>query len=61
MALQLAFSSLLAAVRGFRGYLVPYIFELCLPASLRWKTRPDGVNIINLQKTWEKIVLGKRC
>jgi len=25
-----------------------------------WKTRPDGVNIINISKTWEKIVLAAR-
>jgi len=25
-----------------------------------WKTRPDGVNIINLAKTWEKLVLAAR-
>ncbi|CUS08287.1 unnamed protein product [Tuber aestivum] len=25
-----------------------------------WKTRPDGVNIINIGKTWEKIVLAAR-
>ncbi|KAG8528360.1 structural constituent of ribosome [Bacidia gigantensis] len=25
-----------------------------------WKTRPDGVNVINLGKTWEKIVLAAR-
>ncbi|KAF2458695.1 ribosomal protein S2, flavodoxin-like domain-containing protein [Lineolata rhizophorae] len=25
-----------------------------------WKTRPDGVNVINLSKTWEKIVLAAR-
>ena len=39
---------------GSKNYLVqnlPYIF----------KTRPDGVNIINLSKTWEKISLAARC
>jgi len=25
-----------------------------------WKTRPDGVNVINIGKTWEKIVLAAR-
>ncbi|KAL2008135.1 hypothetical protein VTN00DRAFT_8117 [Thermoascus crustaceus] len=25
-----------------------------------WKTRPDGINIINIGKTWEKIVLAAR-
>ncbi|KAA8646436.1 hypothetical protein EYZ11_000263 [Aspergillus tanneri] len=25
-----------------------------------WKTRPDGVNVINVGKTWEKIVLAAR-
>ncbi|CAG8960616.1 hypothetical protein HYALB_00000880 [Hymenoscyphus albidus] len=25
-----------------------------------WKTRPDGINIINVGKTWEKIVLAAR-
>lgn len=25
-----------------------------------WKTRPDGINLINLGKTWEKIVLAAR-
>ena len=25
-----------------------------------WKTRPDGINIINISKTWEKIVLAAR-
>ncbi|KAF8458536.1 40S ribosomal protein S0 [Kalaharituber pfeilii] len=25
-----------------------------------WKTRPDGVNLINIGKTWEKIVLAAR-
>jgi len=25
-----------------------------------WKTRPDGINVINLGKTWEKIVLAAR-
>ncbi|KAH0536288.1 structural constituent of ribosome [Glutinoglossum americanum] len=25
-----------------------------------WKTRPDGLNIINIGKTWEKIVLAAR-
>ncbi|KAI1617158.1 40S ribosomal protein S0 [Exophiala viscosa] len=25
-----------------------------------WKTRPDGVNVINISKTWEKIVLAAR-
>lgn len=25
-----------------------------------WKTRPDGVNIINIGKTWEKVVLAAR-
>ncbi|KAI9703114.1 MAG: structural constituent of ribosome [Bogoriella megaspora] len=25
-----------------------------------WKTRPDGVNVINLSKTWEKVVLAAR-
>jgi len=25
-----------------------------------WKTRPDGVNVINIAKTWEKIVLAAR-
>jgi len=25
-----------------------------------WKTRPDGVNVINVAKTWEKIVLAAR-
>ncbi|RMZ81760.1 hypothetical protein DV738_g1987, partial [Chaetothyriales sp. CBS 135597] len=25
-----------------------------------WKTRPDGINVINISKTWEKIVLAAR-
>lgn len=25
-----------------------------------WKTRPDGINVINIGKTWEKIVLAAR-
>lgn len=25
-----------------------------------WKTRPDGINLINIGKTWEKIVLAAR-
>jgi hypothetical protein len=25
-----------------------------------WKTRPDGVNVFNVGKTWEKIVLAAR-
>ncbi|KAJ5390365.1 40S ribosomal protein S0 [Penicillium cataractarum] len=25
-----------------------------------WKTRPDGVNVLNIGKTWEKIVLAAR-
>lgn len=25
-----------------------------------WKTRPDGVNVINVGKTWEKVVLAAR-
>ncbi|KAI9728866.1 MAG: structural constituent of ribosome [Cirrosporium novae-zelandiae] len=25
-----------------------------------WKTRPDGINVLNLGKTWEKIVLAAR-
>ncbi|KAL9088381.1 MAG: hypothetical protein Q9159_003155 [Coniocarpon cinnabarinum] len=25
-----------------------------------WKTRPDGVNVINLSKTWEKLILAAR-
>ncbi|RMZ92115.1 hypothetical protein DV736_g599, partial [Chaetothyriales sp. CBS 134916] len=25
-----------------------------------WKTRPDGINVINIAKTWEKIVLAAR-
>jgi len=25
-----------------------------------WKTRPDGVNVINIGKTWEKVVLAAR-
>ncbi|KAE9366009.1 ribosomal protein S2 [Stipitochalara longipes BDJ] len=25
-----------------------------------WKTRPDGINVINVGKTWEKIVLAAR-
>merc|ERR1712169_103251 len=25
-----------------------------------WKTRPDGINVINIGKTWEKIVLAPR-
>ncbi|KAL7274879.1 structural constituent of ribosome [Rhizina undulata] len=25
-----------------------------------WKTRPDGINIINIGKTWEKVVLAAR-
>ncbi|KAF1811865.1 ribosomal protein S2 [Eremomyces bilateralis CBS 781.70] len=25
-----------------------------------WKTRPDGINVLNLSKTWEKIVLAAR-
>ncbi|KAI9846665.1 MAG: structural constituent of ribosome [Sclerophora amabilis] len=28
--------------------------------SYLWKTRPDGVNVINIGKTWEKIVLAAR-
>jgi len=28
--------------------------------SYLWKTRPDGINIINIGKTWEKIVLAAR-
>lgn len=25
-----------------------------------WKTRPDGINVINIGKTWEKVVLAAR-
>jgi small subunit ribosomal protein SAe len=25
-----------------------------------WKTRPDGINVLNIGKTWEKIVLAAR-
>ncbi|KAF2732321.1 ribosomal protein S2 [Polyplosphaeria fusca] len=25
-----------------------------------WKTRPDGINVVNIGKTWEKIVLAAR-
>jgi small subunit ribosomal protein SAe len=25
-----------------------------------WKTRPDGINVINISKTWEKIVMAAR-
>jgi len=28
--------------------------------SYLWKTRPDGINVINIGKTWEKIVLAAR-
>ncbi|CCU75505.1 40S ribosomal protein S0 [Blumeria hordei DH14] len=28
--------------------------------SYLWKTRPDGINIINIGKTWEKVVLAAR-
>jgi len=31
-----------------------------MDSSYVWKTRPDGLNVINLHKTWEKLVLAAR-
>ncbi|PYH82884.1 40S ribosomal protein S0 [Aspergillus uvarum CBS 121591] len=36
--------------KNLQSHMEPYL----------WKTRPDGVNVINIGKTWEKIVLAAR-
>ncbi|PYI02241.1 ribosomal protein S2 [Aspergillus sclerotiicarbonarius CBS 121057] len=36
--------------KNLQSHMEPYL----------WKTRPDGVNVINIGKTWEKILLAAR-
>ncbi|TLD38389.1 ribosomal protein S2 [Venturia nashicola] len=36
--------------KNLQTHMEPYV----------WKTRPDGINVINIGKTWEKVVLAAR-
>ncbi|KAF2672815.1 ribosomal protein S2 [Microthyrium microscopicum] len=47
---QLLAASAHLGSKNIQTHMEPYL----------WKTRPDGINIINISKTWEKIVLAAR-